>query len=93
MAAFNDSIVPEIQEAKKGTDFIPSWDETIPQRIKDMNLKIGDTIRIRHGAKEILIAFDGFNWNRPKYPLTYNINGKGWKGPLSVILAKVAKTA
>lgn len=93
MNAFNAVVIPKDPVENKGTDFVPSWDSTIPQRIKDMNLKIGDTILVRHGAKPIQILFQGFNWNRPKYPLCYSVNGKNWKGSLSMILSKVEKTA
>ena len=69
----------------------PMWgDGVIPETVKALNLKAGDTIRVRHGRGERVATFDGYNYNRPKYPVSYNINGKRWKGPYSTIVSKVA---
>ena len=62
----------------------------LPENIKAMDLKAGDLIRFKHGGKVATVTFNGFNWNRPKYPVSYALNGKQWKGKVEGIVEKAA---
>lgn len=65
-------------------------DGTMPENIRALNLKSGDVVTVSHGFKKVTATFTGFNWNRPKYPVSYEINGKKWKGPYTTIVGKAA---
>jgi hypothetical protein len=53
------------------------------------SLKVGDSIRIRHGSNSIVVAtFKGYNPRRPKFPVSYEINGKPWKGKMEGLLGR-----
>jgi len=80
------AFVPASREPLFGTDI--EHIGIVPVQIAEMKLKSGDQIQVRHGSRVITVEFSGFNWNRPKYPVSYTINGKKWKGPLSVIIGK-----
>lgn len=80
---------------KAGVSPVPLWNPLssvesfgLPDNIKTMDLKPGDLIRYRHGGKVVTVTFKGFNWNRPKYPVSYTINGRPWKGQVKAILGK-----
>jgi hypothetical protein len=62
----------------------------LPEPLKRMNIKIGDKIKVWHGGIETVAVFEGYKYSRPKYPVSYTINGKPWKGAVSEILGKVA---
>lgn len=59
-----------------------------PMELRD--LKAGDAIIVSHGFKQVQATYGGYNSRRPTYPLTYEINGKIWKGPVSSFVRKVA---
>ena len=65
----------------------------IPENLRAMDLKPGDSIRVRHGRKVVVATFGGYNFNRPKYPVSYTINGKPWKGTYQGVVSKVAEDA
>ena len=54
------------------------------------DLKPGDKIQYKHGGRVVTAEFNGYNWNRPKYPVLYTLNGKRWKGTVEGIVSKVA---
>ena len=62
----------------------------LPESLKGMNLKVGDKIVVKHGYKTVEAVFEEFIFTRPKYPVTYSINGKRWKGKYESIVSKVA---
>ena len=73
-----------------------SQDDTwaMPERLKEMGIKPGDTIEIRHGHGTRRVAiYTGYSANRPKYPVGYELNGKQWKGAASAIIRKVPDAA
>jgi len=59
-----------------------------PPKVND--LKPGDKMQYRHGGRVVVVEFIGYNWNRPKYPVLYLLNGKRWKGPVENIVGKAA---
>lgn len=59
-----------------------------PMNLRDV--KVGDNIIVRHGSKEILAVYKGYNRRRPQYPLSYEINGKSWKGSVDSFVRKAA---
>ena len=56
---------------------------------KIKNIQPGDDVLVRHGRSVVTAKFVGWNWNRPKYPASYSINGKSWKGSANTIISKV----
>jgi len=80
---------------KAGVSPVPLWEPRssvesfgLPPIVKELDLKAGDLIRLRHGGKVVTATFNGFNWNRPKYPVSYGLNGKSWKGNVAGIVGK-----
>lgn len=69
----------------------PHSDFFMPPALKAMGIKVGDEVWGRHGYGEKMAIFEGYNPNRPKYPISYTLNGKKWKGPETCILRKVEK--
>ena len=61
----------------------------LPEPLKGMNLKIGDKIKIRHGFSVVNAVYEGYSYSRPKYPVSYTINGKKWKCPAAAVVSKV----
>ena len=57
---------------------------------KVSDLKPGDKIQYKHGGRVVVAEFIGYNWNRPKYPVLYTLNGKRWKGTVENIVGKAA---
>lgn len=53
-------------------------------------VKVGEAIMVSHYNKVVQAVFEGYSWNRPKYPVAYSINGKKWKGADSVVVGKAA---
>jgi hypothetical protein len=63
----------------------------LPEPLKSLNLKPGDKINVRHGFGKVSEAvYEGYKPSRPKYPISYTIDGKRWKGPISAIVGKAA---
>jgi hypothetical protein len=63
-------------------------DFLLPPHLKAMGLKAGDSIQVRHGGRTLTAIYEGFKPSRPKYPISYSINGKKWKGPVTCIMVK-----
>jgi hypothetical protein len=76
--------------------FVPAFrppmfgDGALPPEVQAMNLKPGDMITVTHGRKQVHVKFMGFHFNRPKYPVDYELNGKPWKGKFNIIVRKVS---
>lgn len=62
----------------------------LPSNIKAMELKAGDSIRVRAPMGDEVVTFTGFNLNRPKYPISFTRNGRRFKGSFEMVLGKVA---
>jgi hypothetical protein len=62
----------------------------LPEPLRSMGLKIGDPIKVKHGYAVVNAIFDGYKMSRPKYPVSYIIDGKRWKGMVSAIVGKAA---
>lgn len=56
------------------------------------DLKVGDEIIVKHGSREVQAIFKGCNLNRPKYPVSYEINGRPWKGTWASVVRAVNKS-
>ena len=67
------------------------WSPYMPEPLKSMNIGVGDVISVRHGHGVVQAVFKGWNPGRPKYPITYDYNGKSWKGVVAAVVGKVAK--
>lgn len=65
-------------------------DNFLPEPLKSMNLKPGDRIKVRHGGTIVEAIYQGYKFSRPKYPISYTIDGRNWKGPAIGILGKAA---
>ena len=63
-----------------------SW--AMPEELRAMGLTVGDTILVKHGHSTRKATFKGYNANRPKYPVSYEINGKSWKGTKGIVVGK-----
>lgn len=86
--AFNKAaapLFPSVPPVERGSPF-PPFGVKPNEDLKD--LKVGDLIRVRHGSRVVTATFGGYSWSRPKYPISYTINGKRWKGPMDVIVGK-----
>jgi hypothetical protein len=77
----------DLPERKDMSDIFPGL---IPEPLRSMGLKVGDKINVNHGFSVVEAIYDGYKFSRPKYPITYTINGKRWKGAASVVVGKVA---
>jgi len=64
-------------------------DFLLPEALK--GVKKGDIIEVRHGyGSTKQVVYDGYNINRPKYPLSYVLpTGGRYKGPASAFIRKV----
>lgn len=62
--------------------------DIMPDRVKALNLKVGDLIRYKHGRSVVTATFNGFNWGRRTCPVSYSINGKACKGKVEDIVGK-----
>ena len=60
----------------------------LPSELRALGIKAGDDVMVRHGYKEQRATFTGYHPERPKYPISYTLNGKQWKGPIACILGK-----
>ena len=60
----------------------------LPSELRALGIKAGDDVMVRHGHKEQRATFTGYHPERPKYPISYTLNGKQWKGPVFCILKK-----
>ena len=61
----------------------------LPPELRAMGIKVGDAIYVRHSYSKQPAIFNGYHPKRPKYPISYSINGKRWKGPENCIIGKV----
>lgn len=59
-----------------------------PENLK--GLKIGDVVMIRHGSSVVQAVYEGYHYNRPKYPISYAYNGRHWKGVTGAVQNKVS---
>jgi len=87
MAEWKGALKPRAPKMKK-VERNDSW--AMPKELQEMGIKPGDIVLVKHGRgglKEAVYA--GYNSNRPKYPISYEINGKGWKGTKGIIVKKV----
>ena len=76
---------PKLPSRNDGTDL----DFLVPDQLK--GVKIGDEIMFRHGrGGSKKVVYKGYKSSRPKYPISYEYNGKPWKGTLSGFVSKVA---
>ena len=85
-AASEAPVVSQVFGEFNGTDI----SLLMPEPLRSMGLKIGDKIKIKHGFTVVEAIFDGYKLSRPKYPISYTINGKRWKGTTSAIVGKAA---
>lgn len=60
----------------------------MPPHLKAMGLKAGDEFQVRHGSKTCTAIFEGYHPSRPKYPISYTIRGKKWKGPVTCVMVR-----
>lgn len=61
----------------------------LPKALK--GVKKGDKIRIRSRRGEEVVTFNGYNLNRPKYPVSFtDSRGRLMKGGNSLVIGKVA---
>jgi hypothetical protein len=62
----------------------------MPENLKAMDLKPGvSVIVMRHGRGKVQALYTGYSYRRPKYPVSYEVNGKKWKGAASSVVSKV----
>lgn len=88
LAKFQAGITPRAPRVEHND----TW--AMPERLKEMGLEPGDTIEIRHGRGGTRQAiYRGYSCSRPKYPVSYELNGKQWKGVTAAIVRVVAKAA
>ena len=59
-----------------------------PENLK--GLKVGDRINVTHGSKLVEAVYDGYDYRRPKYPVSYTINGRRRKGRAEGVVGKAA---
>lgn len=69
------------REPKPGSSFLPA-------ALREMGIKAGDTINVRHGASTREAVFVGYYPQRPRYPISYTVNGKMWKGTEGSVIGK-----
>ena len=60
----------------------------LPPALREMGIKDGDEISVRHGGSIKRAVFVGYFPKRPKYPISYTLDGKKWKGQESCIIGK-----
>ena len=72
------------QKERRGSPFLPA-------ELRAMGIKDGDEVMVRHGHNPQRATFTGYFPERPKYPISYTLNGKKWKGPLACILGKASE--
>lgn len=59
-----------------------------PENLK--GLKVGDAIKVKHGYVVVEAVYGGYSHNRPKYPISYTVNGKRFKGVVAAVVGKAA---
>ena len=62
----------------------------MPEPLKSMGLKIGDKINIRHGYGTSVAIYGGYKPSRPINPVSFTIDGRRYKGSVSLIISKAA---
>jgi len=65
-------------------------DFLVPDILK--GVKVGDSIVIRGRGGNETVTYDGYNRNRPKYPVSFSRNGRAMKAPMSMVVGPVAGT-
>lgn len=60
----------------------------LPRELREMGIKAGDEVMVRHGHASRRAIFTGYHPERPKYPISYTVGDKRWKGPIACILGK-----
>jgi len=67
---------------------IENYMKTVPAEL--MHVKKGDVVLVKHGASVREVVFEGYNPNRPKYPISYRIHTGGrYKAQLTAFVRKV----
>lgn len=66
----------------------PYAEDFLPDNLKALALMPGDKIVVKQGRRSMLAVFKGYDFNRPKYPVSYEIDGRGWNGAYEVVVSK-----
>ena len=61
----------------------------MPAALREMGVKAGDQVKILTRGKTHTVTYTGYNANRPKNPISFEMNGRQYKGPVSLIVRKV----
>ena len=72
------------REPRPGSPFMPP-------ELREKGIKPGDTVMVRHGHSSRQAVFTGYHPERPKYPISYTVGDKRWKGPITCILSKASQ--
>ena len=85
MAAFE---ALDERDEPAASDWVPP-DSLLPDALK--GVKPGDAIKVRHGFGKVVDAvYEGYSFHRPKYPLSYSVDGRKWKASLQALVSKAA---
>ena len=79
-----DTAAEETPATRKTTDV----DFLVPDSLR--GIKIGDDIKIRGRSGIEIVTYQGYNRRRPKYPVSFKRGDSQYKGPLSIVIGKVA---
>lgn len=60
----------------------------MPQSLRDMDLQVGDMVKILDHGIEKDAKFTGYNGRRPKNPVAFVMAGRNYKGSASLIVSK-----
>lgn len=78
--------VEDFKEACNAT-LVPNKKSSIPEELRDFD--IGDMIEILGASgKKQVAEYRGYNSRRPKNCVSIRMNGKDYKGPLSIVVGK-----
>jgi hypothetical protein len=66
-------------------------DPFMPDVLK--GIKIDEKITIRNGRGLEVVTYKGYNRRRPKYPVSFERNGRPMKGTLSMVVGKASVSA
>ena len=79
------AMVDEAREDKAtGYDDLPF----APEALK--GLKIGDVINVRVGASVEKAIYKGYHPGRPRFPVSFELNGRNYKSPVQTVVGKAA---
>jgi len=70
---------------------VTGWDDhwLVPAQLK--GIKIGDKIKIRSGRGLEVVTYQGYNPNRPKYPVSFtDSKGRSMKGSLNIVVGAIS---